>query len=269
VPTSSSPSRHAAGALTLVLLGGVALGSGRLAAQATGVPAIPPKVRVTDPRLASALRQLVAASPSAARVMAALAASGLEVAVGTPAELAALPDSDGGPAPSEEDALLSDPSTAPTPDEPPIAWVVFRVSAPPAGAPAGDLGTVDRAWVAVEADSVEGWIRDVTDADADRLIRQDYLAILAHELVAHVGSVARTRRLADFCDDPPPDAAMNPDAQSCSLRIENQVRRELNRSLDLKGKDKLPQRRNYSLEVMNFARAHAIEWGRSPRAGGR
>ncbi|MCG6956806.1 MAG: hypothetical protein LJF04_12525 [Gemmatimonadetes bacterium] len=266
MPASPSSSRHVVGTLTLALLiGVVALSGGRLAAQIPGVPEIPPRVRVTDGRLASALRQLVAASPSAARVMEALRASGLEVAVGTPAELAALPDSDGGPAPSERSALLSDPSTAPTPDEPPIAWVVFRVSAPPADAPAGDIGTVDRAWISVEADSVESWIRSTTDVDADRLIQHDYLAILAHELVAHVGSIARTRRLADFCDDPPPSESMDPRAQSCSLRVENQVRKELNRSLGLKGSDKFPMRKNYSLEVMNFARAHAMQWGRSPR----
>jgi hypothetical protein len=267
MPANPSPSRHAISAVTLVLLGAAVVPScGRLAAQVvTGQPELPPTLRVTDGRLASALRQLVTASPSAARVMDALWASGLEVAVGTPAELAALPDWEGGPAPSERDALLSDPSTAPTPDEPPIAWVVFRVSAPPANAPAGAVGTVDRVWVSVEADSVEEWIRGVTDGAANRLIRQDYLAILAHELVAHVGSIARTRKLADFCDDPPPSESMDPRAQSCSLRVENQVRKELNHSLGLKGSDKFPERKNYSLEVMNFARAHAMQWGRSPR----
>jgi hypothetical protein len=143
--------------------------------------------------------------------------------------------------------------------------VVFRVSAPQADAPTGDVGTVDRAWVAVEADSVERWIRSTTDVDADRLIQRDYLAILAHELVAHVGSIAGTRNLADFCDDPPPSESMDPRAKSCSLRVENQVRQELNRSLGLRGSDKFPMRKNYSLEVMNFARAHAMQWRPSPR----
>jgi hypothetical protein len=264
---TTAGSRRRIRALTFSWMVGALGAACPVAGQAAGAAAPLPNVRVTDARLVTALERLVAASPTAARVMDALRASGLEVALGTPAQLASLPDAEGGPAPEERSALLSDPSTAPTPDEPPIAWVVFRVDAPPAGAHRGDPGTVDRAWIAVEADSVEAWIRDVTDGDAQRQIQADYMAILAHELVAHVGSVARTRRLADFCDDPPPGTGMDRRELACSLRTENQVRRELNRSLGLKGTDAFPERRNYSLEVMNFARAHAMNWPAWRRGG--
>jgi hypothetical protein len=155
-------------------------------------------LHVTDGRLADALRQLVAMSPSAERVMDALSTSGLEVVMGTPAELAALPDSEGGPAPSERSALLGDASPNSSPQEPPIAWVVFRVSAPPPGAPPQALGIVERAWMAVETDSVELWIRNTGGKDVEWRIDRDFLAILAHEFVAHVGSIAATRRLASI-----------------------------------------------------------------------
>jgi hypothetical protein len=49
-----------------------------------------PGLRVTDARLNAALADLVAGSESAAKVIEALSASGLPVAIGTPAELAAL-----------------------------------------------------------------------------------------------------------------------------------------------------------------------------------
>jgi hypothetical protein len=220
------------------------------------VDARAPNLRVTDVRLINAMRRLVAGSPSAAAVMNALASSGLTVTVGTPAALAALPDSEGGPGDLERHALLAEPGQVDTNPEPPIAWVVFRVAAPPPGADAGDLGLVERVWIAVEADSVEAWIRAAGWADADERIQDDYLAILAHEFAAHVGSIAKTRRLADFCDDPAPGAAPGTDA--CSIRVENQIRRELNWGLGLMGPRRLLPRRSYALDIMHFARAYHL-----------
>ena len=268
MPARLSPSLRATAGLCLVLIsGGVAPSCGPVAGQVLSGPQAPqPKVYVTDGRLAAALRQLVAASPSAARVMEALSASGLEVIMGTPAELAALPDSEGGPAPSERSALLAEAGANSSPEEPPIAWVVFRVSAPPPDAPAQALGTVERAWVAVEADSIELWIRNAGGKDVDWRIDQDFLAVLAHEFVAHVGSIAATRRVEDFCDDPLTDAELSDSPEmACAIRVENQVRRELNQALGLKGDRALPIRTDYSLEVMNFARAHLAQMQRGGR----
>jgi hypothetical protein len=120
--------------------------------------------------------------------------------------------------------------------------------------------------VAIEADSVELWIRKAGGKDVDWRIDQDFLAILAHEFVAHVGSIAATRRLEDFCDDPLSDTQVSdPREMACSIRVENQVRRELNQALGLEGDRALAIRTNYSLEVMNFARAHLA---RMERGGG-
>jgi hypothetical protein len=128
------------------------------------------------------------------------------------------------------------------------------------------MGTVERAWVAVEADSVELWIRNAGEGDVEWRIDQDFLAILAHEFVAHVGSIAATKQLEDFCDDPPTGADFSDSRElACSIRVENQVRRELNRALGLKGDRALPLRTNYSLEVMNFARAHLAQMERGGR----
>ncbi|MBV9772594.1 MAG: hypothetical protein JO040_01505 [Gemmatimonadetes bacterium] len=219
-----------------------------------------PELRVTDPRLAAALERLAAGSPTAAGVLDRLAASGLPVTIGSPAQLAALPDSAGGPAGDERRALLSAPGPRDRSGEPPIAWVMLRAGT-----------AVERAWVAVEVDSVEAWNRRGGGRDADARIEQDLLAILAHEFVAHVGSVAGTRRVADFCDDPTPAQRgrsaralargeappSDGEAASCALRVENRVRRELNRGLDLRGDRALPERESYALDVMNFARARA------------
>ncbi len=154
-----------------------------------------PALRVIDGRLESALRLLVAGSPRAAGVLESLAASGLPVAIGTPAELAALPDAEGGPAPEERRALLAEPGAKGMQDEPPIAWVVFRVAPPPsaAGGKKGGEDVVERVWLAVEVDSIERWIRATGWSDAEDRIQADLLATLAHEFVAHVGSIAGTR----------------------------------------------------------------------------
>lgn len=220
-----------------------------------------PGLRVTDARLAAALKRLVVGSPRAAGVLDALASSGLPVAIGTPEQLASLPDSEGGPGVTEQRALLAESGTEDRQAEPPIAWVVFRVAAPAAAAPAGASDRVERVWVVVAADSVEQWIRGAGWADASDRIQDDFLAILAHEFVAHVGSIARTGRLDDFCDDPPPgqstaDGRAQAGGLACSIRVENQVRRELNRGLGLTGSHRLPERRSYALDVMNFARAY-------------
>jgi hypothetical protein len=125
---------------------------------------------------------------------------------------------------------------------------------------------VERAWVAVEADSIELWIRNAGGKDVDWRIDQDFLAVLAHEFVAHVGSIAATRRVEDFCDDPLTDAELSDSPEmACSIRVENQVRRELNQALGLKGDRALPIRTDYSLEVMNFARAHLAQMQRGGR----
>ncbi len=248
------------------LLAAALLAAGRVGALPAQVPTVhpivsrAPRIRLTDARLAAAFDRLVAGSPTARAVVAALSVSDLEVAIGTPRELAALPDSQGGPGRAEKTALLSDPGTRTPNPEPPIAWVVFRMAPPAPGAPVGSSDEVKRAWVVVEADSVTRWIREADGPRATELIQNDLLAILAHEFVAHVGSIARTRRLADFCDDPPPSASLPqagpaPDL-ACSLRVENQVRRELNRGLRLEGPHRLPERKSYALDVMHFGRAY-------------
>ena len=106
---------------------------------------------------------------------------------------------------------------------------------------------------------MERWIEDSGAPNAQEHIRDDFLAILAHEFVAHVGSLARSKRIEDFCDDPPPSAdgsARSAGDLACSLRVENQVRRELNSGLGLEGSHRLPERRSYALDVMYFAKAY-------------
>jgi len=231
-----------------------ALAPGALSGQAA------PTLRATHPRIEAALARLAAGSPTAARTFAALAESGLPVTIGTPVALAALLEREEGPAPQERDALLAQLSEE-HPADPSIAWMVFRVAPDPGG-----LGTVERAWVVIEVDLIARWIHETGDEDAETRIEADLLAILAHELIAHVGSVAETHRLEDFCDDPAPAAiAGRPDWSTglgCSLDIENRVRRELNRGLGLEGAARLPRRTSYALDVMNFARAERRLAGR-------
>lgn len=228
-----------------------------------------PEVRVTDDRIALALERLIAASPTANEALNALSRSGLQVAIGSPSQLATLPDSAGGPAAEERRALLGTPTGRTGTDEPSVAWVVFRASGPAPIQGQPDGGTVERVWLAIEIDSVEAWIRNAYRRDSQSRIEQDLLAILAHEFVAHVGSVAATRRMQDFCDDPTPEQRreaarplswgepppLNHPSTACSLRVENRVRREINRALELRGNQALPVRRSYTLEVMHFARA--------------
>jgi hypothetical protein len=102
--------------------------------------------------------------------------------------------------------------------------VVFEMAR--TGAEGRGQDYVERVWLAIEVDSIERWIRATGWDEADARIRADLLATLAHEFVAHVGSIAASRRLADFCDDP-------------------------------HGAERLPERRSYALDVMNFARAYA------------
>ena len=200
---------------------------------------IPANVHVTDARLTAAMERLLAGSPSARDVVADLSASGLVVSIGSPAELAALAETEGGPLPSERVGLLS----AQQADVAPVAWVMLRVLGERAG-------TVERAWVVIDVDAMEARIG--VGAKARAALEQDLLAALAHEFVAHIGSVARSRSLDDFCDDPTP-ASQAIDPLGCSIRVENQVRRELNRGLGLRGSERLAERTAYSLDVMNFA----------------
>jgi hypothetical protein len=223
-----------------------ALAPGALSAQANG-----PAIQVTHPRIAAALEQLAAGSPTAARTLRAIAEGGLPVAIGTPVELAALLEGEEGSAPRERDALLAQLAEGSATD-PSLAWMVFRV------APDGEgLGRVERAWVVIEVELIARLIHESGDAEAEQRIDADLLAILAHELIAHVGSIAATHRLEDFCDDPTPDASRSEwsSGLGCALEVENRVRRELNRGLDLEGAARLPRRTSYALDVMNFARA--------------
>lgn len=206
-----------------------------------------PALHVTDSRLAAALSRLVAGSPSAAHALSALAESGLPVAVGRPVDLAAVAPEDGGPEQLERMALLSEADGGAGAADGAFAWVVFRVA---------PRERVERAWVVVDVDRIDAAIRARRAQDADALVESVLTVALAHELVAHVGSVARSRSLADFCDDPAPGTGRR-DAQACSLQVENRVRRELNRSLGLKGARRLPERQSYALDVMNFAWADA------------
>ena len=202
------------------------------------------EVRVTDPRLARAFGRLIDGSPSAARALGDLAASGLPVAIGTPTDLASLPDAEGGPAPVERTALLA--GSAPGRTESP-ARVVFRLDRE---------GAIERAWIAVDVDAMDRLEQRAWSGEARERLDDDLLATLAHEFVAHVGSVARTRRVADFCDDPPAGDHAD-EALACSLRVENRVRAELNEGLGLTGQRRFPRRDSYSFDVMNFSRAYA------------
>jgi hypothetical protein len=278
MPRTTHPRRPAVVAALLAVL--AAAGSARAQPATEPVPATVqgsvgaevPELRVTDPRLAAALEVLVAASPTAARALEALGRSGLPVAIGTPAQLAALPESAGGPDATERRLLLAAEDESGPLHESPVASVMFRAAgASGHGAEHAPAGLVERVWIAVEVDSVEAWIRGSGQRDADVRIQHDLLAILAHEFVAHVGSVAGTRRMEDLCDDPSPEQRrrsaearargemppLDGEMASCALRVENRVRGEVNRSLRLRGSRALPPRYGYSLEVMHFARVRA------------
>lgn len=232
------------GALIVAALTLSLLDPGDLASQTgSSAPGGAADLRVLDPRLGAGMARLLAGSPIARGVMADLAASGLTVVVGTPADLESLPDAQGGPKPEERVALLAPGDVRASP----VAWVAFRVAG------AAEAGTAERAWIVVDVDAMAARLGGRGERDA-ALLQQDVLATLAHEFVAHVGSVARTRRMSDFCDDPTP-ASQTIDPLGCSVRVENRVRRELNRELGLRGADRLPERDGYSLDVMNFARA--------------
>jgi hypothetical protein len=237
----------------------------RSAAAAPSVEAVQ-VLRVTDARLAHALGVLVSASTTAAAALGSLSAGGLPVVIGTPAQLAALPGTAGGPDDGELHALLYGTESGRDDAGSAVASVVFR-AASSGGGPRSAV--VERAWIAVEVDSVEAWVRRAGYRDAEERIHHDLLAILAHEFVAHVGSVAGTRRMADLCDDPTPAQRrrsgearargeappLDGEMASCALRVENRVRREVNRALGLRAHRALPPRYSYSLESMNFARA--------------
>jgi hypothetical protein len=225
-------------------------------------------VQVSDARLYEALQQLVAASRTAARVVEALERSGLPVVIGTPAQLAAMPVSAGGPDATERRVLHAAEAAGHSAEGVSVASVAFRVDAAAAGnGAAGAEARVERVWIAVEVDSVEAWIRRASRGNAELRIRQDLLAILAHEFVAHVGSIAATRRVEDLCDDPTAEQRrrsalarargeappLDGELAACSLRMENRVRRELNASLGWRGTRALPPRHSYSLDVMHFA----------------
>jgi hypothetical protein len=201
---------------------------------------------VADRRLAGALSRLLAGSPTAAAVIAALVESRLPVSVGTHGELAR------GNEGEEPGALLPEAASLASSLEPQVAWVAFRVAMPEPGT-AESLARIERAWVVVDVDLIEALIRATGGSDVEARLEDDLVVALGHELVAHVGSVARTRRVEDFCDDPPPGVGAQ-GRFACSLRVENVVRRELNESFQRKGARRLPERRTYALEVMNFAR---------------
>lgn len=229
----------------LGLLWAAALAAPWAARAQTASPAAP-LVTVTDSRLAAALSRLVAGSPSADAVMDALGASGLPVVIGTPSDLV-------GSASVHDDsvsALLPDASGLASSAEPRIAWVAIRVLVPEEGG----LGTIERVWVVVDADRIAQMIRDQNRPHADARIEDDLTIALAHELVAHVGSVARSRRVEDFCDDPAPGSGAE-GRLACSLQVENAVRRELNQSLGLHGFRRYVDRSSYALDAMNFAGA--------------
>lgn len=207
-------------------------------------PSPTPRVTVTDSRLAAALSRLIAGSPSADAVMDALAASGLPVAIGTPSDLTRSASVD-----DSESALLPDASGLASSAEPQIAWVAIRVAVPEVGG----LGTIERVWVVVDADRIAQMIHEQNRPRADDRIEDDLTIALAHELVAHVGSVAGSRRVEDFCDDPVPGSGAE-GRLACSLQVENAVRRELNQSLGLRGARRYVDRSSYALDAMNFAR---------------
>ena len=124
-----------------------------------------PTLHVTDARIEAALARLTAGSVTAARTLTSILESALPVAVGQPLELALLPTDEGGPDPLEQDVLLAQLADAPSPSQPAVAWTVLSLAPHQLD---GTLGAVERAWVAIDVDSVEAWIRESgVDAPAD------------------------------------------------------------------------------------------------------
>ena len=203
---------------------------------ATSEYPLPSNIQIGDARLHAVLQRLLVGSPTARAVVQDLTESGLQVSIGTPAQAPALG------AETRADGFAGGASSES------LAWMAVRVA--PA---ANGEHLVERVWIAIDVQEMADRIARVAPARADAMLEADLLVTLAHEFVAHVGSIARSRRPDDFCEDPTP-ASQSIDALGCSVRVENRVRRELNRGLGLRGPDRLPERLSYSLEVMNFAR---------------
>jgi hypothetical protein len=238
----------AAAAATVLLVGGRGLGAQRLPALAREdavLLASESTVRVTDVRLEAALLRLIQGSPTARSVLAALAESDLPVVVGTHAQLASLPDAEGGPEADERRAMLNQMIGLGDDRELQKAWVAFRARV------VRQHELVERAWILIDVEGIERLIRAQGRPDSEARIQNDLTIALGHELVGHVGSIARTKDLDDFCDDPSP-AASRLMPLGCSIRVENKVRRELNDNLHLQGARRFQERRSYGLEVMNF-----------------
>ncbi len=222
-------------------------------------------VRVTDPRLAEALGFLADASMTAANALTDIRGSRLPVTIGTREQIASLPEREGGLSPDEREKLLAMPAPTAAESGAAMAWVMFRAIE----SEDEESHRVARVWLAIEADTVESWIRQARFLDEELRIHQDFLAILAHEFVAHIGSIAATRKMGDLCDDPTPEQRLRSaaalarggpepadgDLSACALQVENQVRREINGVLTPRGIRLLPMRNNYSLEALNFEQA--------------
>lgn len=225
-----------------------------------------PSVQVTDPRLGEALAFLAEASFTAAEALADLRESRLPVTIGTREQLAELSERAGGMRSEEREKLLAMPTPTAEESGAAMAWVMFRTMSTEEE---DDPERVVHVWLAIEADTVESWIRQAGGSDVDRRIHQDFLAILAHEFVAHIGSIAESRRMEDLCDDPTAEQRsrsaealargdpepVDGDASACALRVENRVREEINDVLSVRGIPLLPVRVNYSLEALHFEQA--------------
>lgn len=238
--------RAAASRAALLVLSAALTTPGTLRAQAPERPGL--ALQVTDARLAATLGRLIAGSPSAGAVIDALAASGLPVTIAAPQD-AASETMEGATAVG---ALIPDASGLASRSDPQLAWVALGVSVPTGTTYRDTAGHIDRAWIVIDVDRIQALIRARDVPDADARLEDDLTIALGHELVAHVGSVAVTRRVEDFCDDPAPGGGAGA-ASACSIRVENVVRRELNRSFALHGSRRYVERTSYALEVMNFA----------------
>jgi hypothetical protein len=245
----------------VLILSGVPIGATAQVASAgsertDGSAAGAPGPTVLDARLAGALATLVRGSASARAALEGVERSGLTVLIGTPGQIAAAAGAGRHPARREHAALLGGG------DGGEFAWVVFRTAVD-----GEDRGFVEEAWVVVEIDRIGAALGGASDSRGRARLDRDLLAVLAHEFVAHVGSVAETRRIEDLCDDPTPEQRrrsrdarsrgepppLNGEMASCALRVENRVRSELNRALALRGARAFPPRQSYGLDVMHFA----------------
>jgi hypothetical protein len=97
-------------------------------------------------------------------------------------------------------------------------------------------GRIERAMVILDLDALDGAYEHAGAPPHER--EDDLDALLGHELISHVGSIAKSRDLADMCEDPPPrEILLNGGGAACALQEDNRIRGELG--------SRLPERTDY------------------------